>query len=55
MALETPQARTPKKVQCREETAGEGGERKNSPGRQSLTKESEAIVARKGPIHAKVG
>jgi len=47
MASETPGARTAKEIRCREDTAGEGGERKNSTRRWSLTEANPGTVGRK--------
>jgi len=55
LAPETPRARATKEVRCREETAGEGRERKNSARRRSPTEASPGIVGRKGPIPEKRG
>jgi len=57
MAQTSPGARTTKEARCREDTAGEGGERKNSTRRRSPTKANpgtarrkEAITGKQGPI-----
>jgi len=50
---EPPRARTTKEVQCREDTAGEGGERKHSIRRRSPTEANPGTVGRKGPIPEK--
>jgi len=55
MAAETPRAGTTKQIRCREDTAGEGGERKNSTGHRSHAKASPGIVERKRPIPKKRG
>jgi len=47
MVSETPRARTTKEIRCREDTAGEGGERNNSTRRRSPTKANPGIVRRK--------
>jgi len=53
MASETPRAGTTKEIRCREDTAGEGGERKNSTRRRSHAKGSPGIVEQKGPMPKK--
>jgi len=47
MASETPGARTTTEIRCREDTAGEGGERKNSTRCRSPTKANPGTVGRK--------
>jgi len=44
MASETPRAGTKKEIQCREDPAGEGGERKNSTRCRSLTEANPGTV-----------
>ena len=53
MASETPRAGTRKEIQCREDTAGERGEQKNSTRRWSPTEANPGILERKGPIPKK--
>jgi len=55
MVMETPRAGTTKEIRCREDTEGEGGERKNSTRHRSLAKASPGIVERKRPIPKKRG
>jgi len=47
MASETPRAGTTKEIRCREDTAGEGGERKNSTRRRSPTEANPGTAERK--------
>jgi len=47
MASETPRARTTKDIRCREDTAGVGGERKNSTRRRSPTEANSGTARRK--------
>ena len=47
MASETPGTRTTKEIRCREDTAGEGGERKNSTRCGSPTEANPGTVGRK--------
>jgi len=47
MASETPRARSTKEIRCREDTAGEGGERKNSTRCRSPTKANPGTARRK--------
>ena len=47
MASETPRAGTTKEIPCREDTAGEGGERKNSTRRRSPTEANSGTARRK--------
>ena len=55
MAQTVPGTRPKKEILRPEETAGEGGERKSSTGRRSLTEASSGIVGRKEPIPKKRG
>jgi len=50
MAPETPQARATKEVRCRADTAGQGGEQKNSTRCWSPPEASTGTIEQKGPI-----
>jgi len=51
MASETPRARTTKEIRGREDTAGEGGERKNSTRCRSPTKANPGTAERKATVN----